>query len=89
MNSLSAQANALRVALKDSAASGSLDAQTQAALVALQETLGEYLLQQAASSQDESVVDHLEAIAVRFENEHPAVGTAIREAINVLAKAGI
>jgi Domain of unknown function (DUF4404) len=37
----------------------------------------------------EPVTERLEEIAVRFEADHPAVGTALREAINALSKAGI
>ncbi len=38
---------------------------------------------------DVSVTERLEAIAVRFEADHPAVGTALRQAIDSLSKAGI
>jgi hypothetical protein len=38
---------------------------------------------------DVSLTDRLEAMAVRFEADHPAVGTALRQAIDALAKAGI
>ena len=38
---------------------------------------------------DASVAERLEAMAVRFETEHPAVGTALRQAVDALGKAGI
>jgi septal ring factor EnvC (AmiA/AmiB activator) len=38
---------------------------------------------------DASVTERLEAIAVRFEADHPAVGTALRQAIDALSRAGI
>jgi hypothetical protein len=38
---------------------------------------------------DASVTQRLEEIAVRFEADHPAVGTALRRAIDALSKAGI
>lgn len=38
---------------------------------------------------DGSVTDRLEELAVRFENDHPAAGTALRQAIDALVKAGI
>ena len=38
---------------------------------------------------ESSVGERLEALAVRFEADHPAAGTALRQAIDALAKAGI
>jgi hypothetical protein len=35
------------------------------------------------------LTDRLEEIAVRFEAEHPSVGTAVRQLIDALSKAGI
>ena len=37
----------------------------------------------------ESVAERLEAMAIRFESDHPTVGTALRQAIDALSKAGI
>jgi hypothetical protein len=39
--------------------------------------------------QDAGIADRLEALAVRFEADHPAVGTALRQAIDSLSKAGL
>jgi hypothetical protein len=33
--------------------------------------------------------DRLEELAVRFENDHPAAGNVLRQAIDALAKAGM
>ena len=45
----------------------------------------------AASLDDENLplTTRLEQLAVNFEAEHPAVGTAVRQLIDALAKAGI
>jgi hypothetical protein len=36
-----------------------------------------------------SVGDRLEAMAVRFETDHPTLGTAIRELMRILESAGV
>jgi hypothetical protein len=42
------------------------------------------------SAEDEhSVAERLDELAVQFEAEHPALGTAIRQVVDTLAKAGI
>jgi hypothetical protein len=38
---------------------------------------------------DAPLADRLEGVAVKFEAEHPALGTAIRQVVDTLAKAGI
>jgi hypothetical protein len=38
---------------------------------------------------DAPLAERLESVAVRFEAEHPALGTAIRQVVDTLAKAGI
>jgi FXSXX-COOH protein len=35
------------------------------------------------------LVEQLDALAVRFEADHPALGAAIRQVVDALAKAGI
>lgn len=37
----------------------------------------------------EKVTERLEALAVGFEAEHPALGTAIRQVVDALGKAGL
>lgn len=63
----------------------SVDAETRALLAALQEQLSRI----AEHHGEASVADRLEAMAVRFEADHPTVGKALRQAIDALAKAGI
>jgi hypothetical protein len=36
-----------------------------------------------------SLIEQLDALAVRFEADHPALGNAIRQVVDALAKAGI
>lgn len=42
-----------------------------------------------ASDEERDVGDRLEALAVRFEAEHPSLSTALRRVVDALAKAGI
>ncbi|HTE40877.1 MAG TPA: DUF4404 family protein [Steroidobacteraceae bacterium] len=60
------------------------DSATRPLLTNLQTEVGRLL-----SESEPSVTDRLEAMAIRFENDHPAAGTALRQAIDALAKAGI
>lgn len=64
----------------------SVDEDTHEVLITLLSDITRLL---GPSSVTESVGERLEELAVRFENEHPALGTALRQAIDVLAKAGI
>ena len=43
----------------------------------------------ATAGEHHSLIEQLDALAVRFEAEHPALGTAIRQVVDALAKAGI
>jgi hypothetical protein len=43
----------------------------------------------ASTGEHNSLIEQLDALAVRFEAEHPALGTAIRQVVDALAKAGI
>jgi len=36
-----------------------------------------------------SLIEQLDALAVRFEADHPALGNSIRQVVDALAKAGI
>ena len=47
------------------------------------------LLGTALDDEDQPLTERLEGLAVRFEAEHPAVGHAVRQLIDALAKAGI
>lgn len=47
------------------------------------------LLETRPASSDASLADRLDELAVQFEAEHPALGTAIRRLVDTLGKAGI
>jgi hypothetical protein len=78
-STLAAQINQLRNTLNKST---SLDSATRDSLQLLQSDIARVL-------HDESVTQRLEELAVRFETEHPAAGTAIREVVNTLVKVGM
>ena len=42
-----------------------------------------------SAGEQHSLVEQLDALAVQFEAEHPALGSAIRQVVDALAKAGI
>lgn len=67
---------------------GEIDARTRELLLLL---LGDLtrLLGAALEDEDQPLTKRLEGLAVRFEAEHPAVGHAVRQLIDALAKAGI
>jgi Domain of unknown function (DUF4404) len=76
------QISALRSALGEFT---TVDKSTRDALLDLQREI----VRVAGHHSDVHVAERLEEIAVRFEADHPAVGTAIRQAIDSLSKAGI
>jgi len=43
----------------------------------------------AAAEEQRSVTERLDELAVEFEAEHPALGAALRQVVDTLAKAGI
>jgi hypothetical protein len=43
----------------------------------------------ATAHEHNSLIEQLDALAVRFEAEHPALGNSIRQVVDALAKAGI
>lgn len=43
----------------------------------------------AQAEEDQPVAERLEALALGFEAKHPALGTAIRQVVDTLGKAGI
>ena len=65
-----------------------IDAPTRASLMLL---LGDVsrLLGGEGTQEDLPITERLEALAVQFEAEHPAVGVAVRQLVDALAKAGI
>ncbi len=42
-----------------------------------------------SAGEHNSLIEQLDALAVRFEADHPALGNAIRQVVDALAKAGI
>lgn len=47
------------------------------------------LLDPDKSQQETSTVERLETLAARFDADHPALSTALRQLMDALAKAGI
>ncbi len=62
-----------------------VDTETRQALIELQRKIERVV----ERPDDASVTERLEEMAVRFEADHPAAGTALRQAIDALSKAGI
>jgi hypothetical protein len=79
---LQRQISELSAALKQSATA---DDKTRESLGKLQHEIEDFL----HAAGDRSLGDRLEKLAIRFEADHPAVGTALRQAIDALAKAGM
>lgn len=69
--------------------SRSLEPRTRELLLVLLNDLTRLLGAPPIDDEDHPLTDRLEEIAVRFEAEHPSVGTAVRQLIDALAKAGI
>lgn len=68
---------------------GSLEPRTRELLIVLLNDLTRLLGGSSFEDDDQPLTARLEQLAVRFEAEHPAVGTAVRQLIDALAKAGI
>lgn len=66
-----------------------IDSRTRDALMLLLNDLTRLLGAASLDNEDHPLTDRLEQLAVNFEAEHPAVGTAVRQLIDALAKAGI
>ena len=66
-----------------------VDSRTREALMLLLSDLTRLLGAASLDSEDHPLTERLEQLAVSFEAEHPAVGTAVRQLIDALAKAGI
>ncbi|HEY5756702.1 MAG TPA: DUF4404 family protein [Steroidobacter sp.] len=66
-----------------------IDSGTRDALMLLLNDLTRLLGAASLDNDDHPLTDRLEQLAVNFEAEHPAVGTAVRQLIDALAKAGI
>lgn len=66
-----------------------IDARTRELLLLLLNDLTRLLGTASLDDEDRPLSERLEGLAVRFEADHPAVGRAVRELIDALAKAGI
>lgn len=66
---------------------GELDDQERAELLELASRVERALAR--PDEQDEGVVDHLEATAVRFEGEHPTLSQVLRSTIDAVSGYGI
>lgn len=66
-----------------------VDSRTRDALMLLLNDLTRLLGAASLENEDHPLTERLEQLAVNFEAEHPAVGTAVRQLIDALAKAGI
>jgi hypothetical protein len=83
---LHTQLESLRVSL---ARADSLDAESRALLIQLLPEITRLLGKTQPREDIHPLIESLEALAVRFEAEHPALGTALRQVVDALGKAGI
>ena len=67
----------------------SVDAESRRLMGALMKDIDRVLDTSPAALQDASVRDRLEEVLLRFEAQHPAIATSMRQLIDTLAKAGI
>jgi hypothetical protein len=82
MSPLQTPIQALRAALERPQA---IDEKTRDELKSLQQEIEHFL----DTHDERSLQERLEKLAVRFETDHPAVGTALRQAMDALSKAGM
>lgn len=66
-----------------------VDPATRDSLMLLLNELTRLLGAASLDNEDHPLTERLEQLAVNFEAEHPNVGTAVRQLIDALAKAGI
>jgi hypothetical protein len=66
----------------------SVDPQVRELLIALLTDITR-LLGQSATTTEQTPAGRLDELAVQFEAEHPALGSAIRQVVDALSKAGI
>ena len=66
-----------------------IDSRTRESLMLLLNDLTRLLGAASLDNEDHPLTERLDQLAVNFEAEHPAVGTAVRQLIDALAKAGI
>lgn len=68
---------------------GSIDARSRALLIELLPEITRLLGKTDTDDDVHPLTEPLEALAVRFEADHPALGNALRQVVDALAKAGI
>lgn len=66
-----------------------VDADTQEQLLILQADINRLLTDEAETSSDHSPADAVETLAARFDADHPALSSALRNLVDSLSKAGI
>ena len=67
-----------------------VDPELRTLLVTVLTDITKLLEQPGARDVDDAPLSHrLESVAVKFEADHPALGTAIRQVVDTLGKAGI
>lgn len=67
----------------------SIEPRTRESLMLLLNDLTRLLGAASLDNEEHPLSERLEQLAVNFEAEHPAVGTAVRQLIDALSKAGI
>ena len=67
----------------------SIEPRTRESLMLLLNDLTRLLGAASLDNEEHPLTERLEQLAVNFEAEHPAVGTAVRQLVDALAKAGI
>jgi Domain of unknown function (DUF4404) len=65
------------------------DPQLRQRLIELLGDITRLLGKPTTAGEHHSLVEQLDALAVRFEADHPALGNAIRQVVDALGKAGI
>ena len=85
-NELQLQLDALQATLRRTQ---SIDDATRDQLIGLLPEVTRLLGQTATASEVHPLTEPLEKLAVRFEADHPALGNALRQVVDALAKAGI
>ena len=73
------------------ARTSSVDAQSRELLISVLGDITRLLGSSSGARPEErqSVTERLDELAVEFEAEHPALGAALRQVVDTLAKAGI
>jgi hypothetical protein len=66
-----------------------LDGETRQLLLVVLADISRLLEPAAAAASEASPTEAFETIAARFDADHPALSTAVRQLIDALAKAGI